>query len=318
MNHLFLGLGSIGKRNLRSCLRVRSQDTFYALRHGRQSSALESDLGQVKALADWHEVERVRPDVVWICSPTHVHAEQIQEVASRLPQLKGIFLEKPLSHRDSDLLQIERTLNSKLPDTVFFYGCILRQHPLVQQTREWLAEGVIGQPMSYEFRCGSDLRTWRPDQDYRKSYSARKDMGGGVHLDLIHEFDLSQFFFGTPSSVGGKLAHLSQLEIDSADYCVALLEHSGGVRGTIHLDYFRKTPVRRFEILGQAGVIEGDLIRGTLTTTGKASDFSVSRDELHDRQTRAFLEDVAHKRQTWKLAEAIQLNRQVVALENAP
>ena len=38
---------------------------------------------------------------------------------------------------------------------------------------------------------------WRPKQDYHTSYSAYKNKGGGVLLDLSHELDYATWIFGS-------------------------------------------------------------------------------------------------------------------------
>ena len=46
----------------------------------------------------------------------------------------------------------------------------------------------------YSIRCdvGQYLPNWRADKNYSKSVSAKKDLGGGVLLELSHELELYQ------------------------------------------------------------------------------------------------------------------------------
>ena len=70
----------------------------------------------------------------------------------------------------------------------------------------------------------SYLPDWRPGQDYRKTYSAHKDLGGGVSIDLIHEWDYLTYLFGWPKKVHSFIGKKSNLEIDSDDYAIYIAE----------------------------------------------------------------------------------------------
>ena len=56
-------------------------------------------------------------------------------------------------------------------------------------------------PYSARVICSSYLPEWRPGVDYRTVYSAHRAMGGGVAVDLIHEWDYMAELFGTPRQV---------------------------------------------------------------------------------------------------------------------
>ena len=71
------------------------------------------------------------------------------------------------------------------------------------KAKQLLDDGVIGRPLSARFFVGEYLPDFHPDEDYRKGYSARADLGGGVMLTLIHDIDLATWFFGSPA--GGVL-----------------------------------------------------------------------------------------------------------------
>ena len=46
----------------------------------------------------------------------------------------------------------------------------------------------------------------------------KSKMGGGVHLDLIHEIDYLIYLFGIPKEIKKQYRKVSKLNIDSNDY----------------------------------------------------------------------------------------------------
>ena len=79
-------------------------------------------------------------------------------------------------------------------------GCNLRFLPSLQRLKDLIAQGVIGRIVRASFEAGQWLPDWRPRQDYRKSYSADPDSGGGVLFDLIHEIDAAYWILGDLTS----------------------------------------------------------------------------------------------------------------------
>ena len=53
------------------------------------------------------------------------------------------------------------------------------------------------------------------------TYSAHKDMGGGVSIDLIHEWDYLTYLFGMPSEIYSILDKVSDLESGFSAGCKA-------------------------------------------------------------------------------------------------
>lgn len=87
-------------------------------------------------------------------------------------------------------------------------------------------------------------------------YAARADLGGGVILSQIHEFDYLYSLFGKAKglfSIGG---HWSNLEIDVEDVASTLMKcEFAGRPLPVHLqqDYLQRPPQRQCEVIGDAG-----------------------------------------------------------------
>jgi predicted dehydrogenase len=148
---------------------------------------------------------------------------------------------------------------------VALVGCQWRYHPAVQWLREVLRSAGLGPLVRAEIDYGEYLPDWHPYEDYRTSYAARADLGGGAVLTQIHDYDLAWWLFGparTVSAVGGRM---SDLEIDVEDTVEAQLE-GGALPVTIRQSIASRPPRRTVTVEGELGSITVDLLAGRVSS----------------------------------------------------
>ena len=192
-----------------------------------------------------------------ICSPTSRHYIDLLEVLKFHTIGNPILIEKPVFEKYISKID----LKSKN----IFVGYNLRYHPIINKLREILKNT---KDINYvNMYVGQYLPNWRPERDYRESYSSKKEEGGGVLLDLSHEIDLLHYLFGEIQICNSLVSHQSNLEINSED--VALI-HGKTVKNIIFslsLDYISKTPIRQITVHSNSKTYQADLIQNTLYST---------------------------------------------------
>jgi predicted dehydrogenase len=109
--------------------------------------------------------------------------------------------------------------------------------------------------MSVRAEVGEYLPDWHPWEDYRESYSGRRELGGGPILTFSHELDAVCWLLGAPTAVTAIAAHGSGLEIDTEDVAEIILEFSSGALASVHVDYVRRPPRRVIEVVGDEGTL---------------------------------------------------------------
>jgi len=173
-----------------------------------------------------------KPDAVIISNPTALHLELAIPAA-----LAGchLLLEKPISH-NMDRIDELRNAVAKSGSRVLV-GFQLRYHPALLKIAELLSSAELGDPLFGGAHWGEYLPDWHPWEDYRKSYTARNDLGGGVVLTLSHPFDYLRWLLGPVESVSGATQLSTELEIEVEDRADVILKHSSGALTSVHLDY---------------------------------------------------------------------------------
>lgn len=247
---LVLGFGSIGRRhtaNLRS-LGVSSITVFDP--DPARTEQASPNLGP-RFVTDPEAAYANDPDIVVVCSPTNRHRE---DVARAIDRGCDLFVEKPLAEGVEGLAELASSAERRGLRSLV--GCNFRFHPGQQRVRELLSNTAVGEPLSFHATFGQYLPDWRPDRDYRNTYSARRAGGGGVLLDRIHEFDYLYSLFGIPRAVSGSMARGGSLDIDVEDRVDAILRYDRDLQGSVHLDYLRREYDCKLRISAERGTIE--------------------------------------------------------------
>lgn len=251
MKFLIAGLGSIGRRHLRNLLALGETDILLYRTH--QSTLPDDELASFPTYTDFAEALAQKPDAVIVSNPTALHLE-VAIPAARAGC--NLLLEKPISdqmERIPELVEAVATGGGKV-----LVGFQFRFHPGLQQVRQLITENVVGNPISVRAHWGEYLPGWHPWEDYRTSYAARAELGGGVVRTLCHPFDYLRWLFGEIESVYATLRHSGELEIDVEDTAEVQMRFVSGLIGSVHLDYLQRPPAHTLEIVGSQGTIRWD------------------------------------------------------------
>ncbi len=251
MNILIVGLGSIGKKHLSVIYFLYPKANIFALRSKKSIQQYEN----VKNIYSLDELES-SIDFTIISTPTYLHQTDI----IKLSQLGcPLFIEKPVLMDLSSVHIIYNILSKKNIKT--YVACNMRFHPGILHLKNFIEENIkkINEVNVY---FGSFMPNWRDGVDFRKNYSSHMEMGGGVHLDLIHELDYCIWIFGYPKSVKTIFRKVSDLEINSIDYANYILIYDNFTLN-IKLNYYRIDSKREIEILTTDTTILYDLIQNT-------------------------------------------------------
>lgn len=255
MKFLIAGLGSIGRRHLRN-LRSIGEDDVVLLRSGK-STLPDDEIGDYLTVHSVEEALEHHPDAVIISNPTALHLDVAIPAARAGSHL---LLEKPISHSMVSVDDLREAV--KVGEGQVLVGFQFRYHPGLQAVARWLQAGRIGNPVSARAHWGEYLPDWHPWEDFRRSYAARANLGGGVVLTLTHPLDYMRWFFGEVSEVLGKVSRRGDWDIDVEDTAEILLTHESGVLSSVHVDYIQRPPQHTIQIIGTQGSIRWDNVDG--------------------------------------------------------
>lgn len=293
MKIVLIGPGSIGLRHLRNLLYLGYTQLAVVGRSGSlpaQFSYLPvySSLNDALASSSF--------DAAIVCTPTSFHIQPVKALLQA--KISNIYIEKPVSHSFNGIDEL-LTLSQQYPNNIVV-GYDLHFDPGLKKVKELLDANAIGKVVSVNAQVGQYLPDWRPKEDYRQGMSARKKTGGGVMLDLVHEFDYVLWLTGPVKTVACQYASSGALEIETEDVSDVLLRFKHGATGSIHLDYLQRKLVRNCVVTGHHGAIYWNLAESCVRWINEDQtdeEFSYKGFERNDRFLQimeAFLQNASH------------------------
>ena len=178
---LFIGIGSIGTRHLQNLMKVLNDKNINysidAFREfiGNENMSLDNYLNKI-----YEKIDDVPDDydIIFINNPTKIHIETLKRFNNKG---QNFFIEKPIcTLEELDSLKLDFLDNEKL----YYVASPLRYTKVINYIKENIDPKDV---ISIRAISSSYLPNWRPNVDYRNTYSGHIDQGGGVSIDLIHE-----------------------------------------------------------------------------------------------------------------------------------
>jgi len=286
----FVGIGSIATRHIKNlsdiCVNERIGLMVDVLR--TKKADLPENISDI-VVNVFYNIEDLPSDydVIFITNPTQYHIDTLKALHNKA---RDFFIEKPLASYEN----MNEVLHIKYRnDSVYYVACPLRYTNVIQYLKQNVSvEDVIS------VRCisSSYLPEWRPGVDYRSTYSAKRVLGGGVSLDLIHEWDYIQYLFGLPETIFYASGKKSKLEVDTEDYAIYVAEYKDKMV-ELHLDYFGRESLRRIEIFTNSETIIADLIANKISYLheGKIVELTEQRDDFQKKELSYFLQIIRNR-----------------------
>ena len=294
---LIVGAGSIGRRHLGILKELGSVDLAVCepdaerlrpavAEHGVPGfESLESALGEFA------------PAAVLVCTPPVLHIEQARQAVAAGAD---VFIEKPLSASLDGVAELEA--EAAEAGRIVQVGYNLHFERSLRHVKQLVDEGAVGRILWARIEFGQYLPDWRPWQDYRISYTARRELGGGILLDASHELAYAIWLLGEPVEAVSLAGRVSALDVDVEDCATVLLRFAGGAQADIHVDFVQRVPTRSCTLAGENGTIDWDALAHTVRirrpgVADRFDAFPTGDNDAYRTELVHFLDCVAHRRE---------------------
>jgi predicted dehydrogenase len=255
-----IGLGSIAGRHRKNVRAVFPGAKIVAMSSsGRAVHGTIEDADVIASNLD--DVAALKPKWAVVASPASAHAEHAIHL---LEEGVAVLIEKPMVVNEHDSALLQAAIDRGAPPVAVAH--CLRYMPAASVVKAALEEGCIGTIYNVYASVGQYLPSWRPGIHFRNSVSAQPTLGGGVLLELSHEFDYLQWILGELDVEFCLLRNSRELDLEVEEIAdVTLTAIKSGVVCQVHLDFLQIPPQRTCQFIGSHGRLDWNLIDNSVT-----------------------------------------------------
>ena len=290
MKILICGAGSIGTRHAKNLIALKHNVAFHTK---RKNSPIKNVLC-FKKLTD--AFVKFKPEITYIANVTSLHIKTALYAAKKN---SAIFIEKPLTNKKTNVKKLVNIIKKK--KIINMVGYMMRFHPAITIIKKMIIKKEFGKIFHFYSEWGEYLPNWHKNENYKKSYAAKKNLGGGAALTLSHDLDLAFYLFG-----GIKNATINKtnvgLKINAETSANLFIEFKKKISGLIHVDYLQKKKSRYLKIIGTNKIVEFLYDKNYINIYNYKKTFykkfkSFKRNDMFLLQTKYFLKNYKNKTQ---------------------
>lgn len=287
-SYLVVGSGSIARRHIQNI-----KTLFVSAKVGCVSSsgrALSADefIPGIERYLNIHQAIEDQHVFAIVASPAPFHVEHATIL---LESGTPVLIEKPLSDSLASLKNFSSLLDVNKEKIDVAYN--IRFMPSAIYLRALLKKHYLGKIYNVKINVGQYLPDWRPGTDYSKSVSARRELGGGVLLELSHELDYLTWLFGRFDTAYCIASNTGSLKIDVEDNVDAILYNKNGLVANLHMDFLQRSPVRTCTIIGENGTLVWNILHNTICFRNIDHEDFLFSSPAYDKNN-MYLDEVAH------------------------
>ncbi len=240
---IIIGTGSISKKHISVIKKLKYKIELYNISSRKFEKLSKSDLEKLTLF---------KPELIIVCSPSSKHFNQFKKIEENFKNI-NVLIEKPVFEK---YYNVKDKLRNK-----YFVGYNLRFHPVIIFLKKFLLNKKL---FSINVVSHSYLPEWRKIS-YRKSVSAKKELGGGVLLELSHELDYLKWIFKDIKILYSFNKKISNLLINVDDILSIIGIVKKNILLNLNINFFSKIPNRTIKIDGKGFSLNADLIKNKIT-----------------------------------------------------